>query len=228
MLIYGLAEQKFNGGLLLDIGSKDGGITKLISDKFDVIAADLAFKSERSKKDYINYVYSDGRQLAFKDNTFDIVTANQVLEHVYEKTIFIREVYRVLKPGGVFLVSFPNRLFPLDFHGFPLGTPWLPKSVGLRLFKAIKEDKVKYYESNLHYISSISARNMLNKYFGTVFFVSTNAIVESGHKILGETLKGELILRYRTLLSFVSKKSFLEKLVELTFPHTAYWCQKDS
>jgi SAM-dependent methyltransferase len=41
-------------------------------------------------------------------NSFDSVVAVEVLEHVEEDALFVREVHRVLKPGGVFLMTTPN------------------------------------------------------------------------------------------------------------------------
>jgi ubiquinone/menaquinone biosynthesis C-methylase UbiE len=37
----------------------------------------------------------------FDDNTFDVVHANQVIEHLFDTDNFLNEVYRILKRGGV-------------------------------------------------------------------------------------------------------------------------------
>ena len=46
--------------------------------------------------------------LPFEDNSIDVITAFEVLEHVENPWNMVREVHRVLKPGGHFLVSFPS------------------------------------------------------------------------------------------------------------------------
>jgi SAM-dependent methyltransferase len=46
--------------------------------------------------------------LPFRDETFDLVTANMVIEHVRQPVDLLREVQRVLKPGGEFLFHTPN------------------------------------------------------------------------------------------------------------------------
>jgi SAM-dependent methyltransferase len=69
---------------------------------------------------------------------FDVVIVNEVLEHIPDQDAALREIRRVLKPGGKFLLFCPNRLFPFETHGFMIrgvlrtwvpGLPYLPGSV---------------------------------------------------------------------------------------------------
>lgn len=70
-------------------------------------------------------VCAEVTRLPFPDESFDIAFAIYVLEHVAEPNQFVPEVWRVLKPGGVFLSLTPNRwhyvaiaasLTPTSFH----------------------------------------------------------------------------------------------------------------
>ena len=43
----------------------------------------------------------------FPDGHFDLVISNQVLEHVTDPEAVIADVFRMIKPGGLFLAAFP-------------------------------------------------------------------------------------------------------------------------
>lgn len=53
-------------------------------------------------------VVQDAAELPFEDDAFAGVLAVEVLEHVFEPQRAVREVYRILEPGGVLFVSLPN------------------------------------------------------------------------------------------------------------------------
>lgn len=54
------------------------------------------------------YVLDDMTQSSFPEASFDVVVAVEVLEHVEEDEKFVRNVARVLKPGGYFVMTTPN------------------------------------------------------------------------------------------------------------------------
>lgn len=55
-------------------------------------------------------VKADICNLPFKDNSFDMVLCNHVLEHISDDTKAMKELYRVLKPGGVGIFQIPQDL----------------------------------------------------------------------------------------------------------------------
>jgi ubiquinone/menaquinone biosynthesis C-methylase UbiE len=59
--------------------------------------------------------------LPFKDNCFDIVISNQVLEHVNSTDNFVKECFRVLKNGGICIASTPNLATPHNIFSLILG-----------------------------------------------------------------------------------------------------------
>ncbi|UCH23870.1 MAG: class I SAM-dependent methyltransferase [Deltaproteobacteria bacterium] len=53
---------------------------------------------------------ADVRSLPFKDDFFDLVICSEVLEHIPEDQLAVREIMRVLKPGNTLVVSVPRYL----------------------------------------------------------------------------------------------------------------------
>ncbi len=72
----------------------------------------------------------DGDSLPFADASFDIVDSVQVLEHVDDPKIYLDEIRRVMKPGAVCYIEFPNRPFPFEQHTDVPLVNWLPKRMG--------------------------------------------------------------------------------------------------
>ncbi len=48
------------------------------------------------------------RAFTYPDNSFDVIHANQVIEHLYDADNFLAEIYRILKPGGYAIISTEN------------------------------------------------------------------------------------------------------------------------
>ena len=69
--------------------------------------------------------------LPFEDESFDCVVSFQVIEHIKRDKEFVREVYRVLKPGGRFIVSTPNRPMSLTRN------PWHVREYTAEQFGAL-------------------------------------------------------------------------------------------
>jgi hypothetical protein len=70
------------------------------------------------------YVVADGLRLPFEDDSFDLVYANAVIEHVggaSEQQRFVDEVSRV---GRRWIVTTPNRTFPIEAHHHTFVTHW--------------------------------------------------------------------------------------------------------
>lgn len=58
-------------------------------------------------------VLGDATALPFRGRSFDVVTANMVVEHLEDPLVVFQEVARLLVPGGLFIVSTPNLKNPV-------------------------------------------------------------------------------------------------------------------
>ncbi len=110
--IMGLLGQK-KDACLLDIGCHDGSFTSLLANAAGtsrVYGVDINTKAlESAEKIGITCSRADvNDKIPFQDDMFDIVHANQVIEHVANIDIFVAEIKRVLKKSGYVIVSTEN------------------------------------------------------------------------------------------------------------------------
>ncbi len=114
------------GKILLDLGCGDGALTYLLAKAgaqvtgVDNEAEGLEFAKQHFSRHNArgNFVLADVRSTGLPDSSFDIVVSSDVIEHVEHPEELIAEAARVLKPGGVFILTTPYRLKekPHPFH----------------------------------------------------------------------------------------------------------------
>jgi SAM-dependent methyltransferase len=97
-------------GRVLDIGSADGYVGAWL-EGCEYFALDYP-TTARNLYGTRPHVFADGAALPFADETFDTVLLLEVLEHVADARSVLANIARVLKPGGVLLLSVPF-LYPL-------------------------------------------------------------------------------------------------------------------
>jgi SAM-dependent methyltransferase len=100
-------------GTLLDVGCGTKPYEPYIRvDKYTGLEID----SERSRLTSKADLFYDGKKFPSADKEYDAVLANEVFEHVFNPVEFLREINRVLKPEGKFLLTVP---FVWDEHEQP-------------------------------------------------------------------------------------------------------------
>ncbi|MEM7530718.1 MAG: methyltransferase domain-containing protein [Chloroflexota bacterium] len=125
---YEFASQFIKDKLVLELGCGSGyGLEYLFADVEAIIGFDMGWDAlleaqtlAPSTKDTL--VQGLAHHLPFADNTFDVILSFQVIEHVDNVSAYLKELYRVLKPNGVFCVSTPNKSLRL----LPFQKPWNP------------------------------------------------------------------------------------------------------
>ncbi len=113
-------EHDLSNGKILDIGCGTGLVVEEYSrDGFDAYGVDVSLTSiESAKKRLGNYRLIKDENIPFPDKSFDSVGSFTVLEHVHNPELLIREMVRVLKPGGNIVIAAPNflRVMGLSSH----------------------------------------------------------------------------------------------------------------
>lgn len=102
-----------SNALLLDLGCSDGMWTKEYAKKIGTkflhgIELDEK-KAEAAKDNGVSVKMNDlNKKLQFDDKFFDVIIANQVIEHLYDTSLFLSEINRILKDDGYMIISTEN------------------------------------------------------------------------------------------------------------------------
>ncbi len=132
---------ELDGTTILDDGCGSGYIAQELATYVGTSGAVIGVDrvDERQTTHGYEFVLLDSAQLPHADGTFDLVVSNHVLEHVghaAEQRAYLREIHRVLKPGGWVYIAIPNKYRLVEAHyGLPL-LSWLPQRTADRLVKA--------------------------------------------------------------------------------------------
>jgi len=97
----------------LDIGSGSGDLVKLLKKHVNIKSSccDYTDKLMQLSGQHVEIVdLNTDKCLPYQDGRFDIVTATEVIEHLEDFRSILREIFRVLKPGGICVLSTPNIL----------------------------------------------------------------------------------------------------------------------
>jgi SAM-dependent methyltransferase len=126
---YRFALEHARGNRVLDYGCGSGYGSHLLAPAchsitgVDVSADAVAYAAEHYQAANLDYRRIDRAEVArlpFADESFDTVLSFQVIEHIRDVEPYLSEIWRVLKPKGVFVCATPDRSTRL----FPWQKPW--------------------------------------------------------------------------------------------------------
>lgn len=106
------------GSTLLDLGCGSALVADRLTDlNFTYIGMDFGGPHIKYAKDKYStrtgtmatgFVRGDGEHLPFDDGTFDVVVMSEVIEHLLRPELAVWQIARVLKPGGIFVMTTNN------------------------------------------------------------------------------------------------------------------------
>jgi len=120
--------QPFHGTRVLDLGCGNGSYSVRLAEHFDEVVG-VEIEPERlgqfrdrlerhPQAERFELRLQSGERLSDPDDHYDAAFAIEVLEHIVHLDVAVAEVARVLRPGGVFYITVPNRWFPVETHSF--------------------------------------------------------------------------------------------------------------
>ncbi len=138
-----------NGLRILDLGCGMGGLStalalegaKVSSLDFNLAYCEITRLRAKRYGLGLDPVNAGGENLPFAAETFDLVICMDVLEHVQNPEDLMKEVSRVLVPGGLLYFTAINRYAFNDPHYHVKGVNWLPRRFSNFYLKLVKRQK---------------------------------------------------------------------------------------
>ncbi len=155
-LEYTDKESMFGGKDVLDVGCGAGGksLFYLGCGANKVVGIDIVPKYKEESEALagklglcgFEFACEDASSTSFADCSFDTIIMNDAMEHVAEPEATLREMHRILKPGGKLYVNFPPYNHPYGAHlSDVIGMPWVQcffsDKTMIRAYKELVADK---------------------------------------------------------------------------------------
>jgi SAM-dependent methyltransferase len=216
-----LEAAKLVKGRVLEIGTGSGYGVKYIApvaEKFvtiDKFICDVDFKA------YPNVEFKQQTVPPFVgigDNTFDYVVTFQVIEHIVPDDLYVKEIARVLKPGGKLIVTTPNRTMSLSRNPWHI-REYKPHELTALLKKHFKSVETKgvygngkvmdYYEKNKESVQRIMKYDIFN-----LQWILPRQLLQVPYDIMNRRNRKKLLTSNNDLTAGIQASDFYLKEVD--------------
>lgn len=168
---------KLVSGKVLEIGTGSGYGIELMASRSDNFVTIDKFENNNIADllkihKNVEFVKMNIPPLAgIADNSFDFVITFQVIEHIKNDQLFVKEIHRVLKPGGKLIVTTPNKKMSLTRNPWHIREYLVPELHSLlsKDFKSVEtlgvygnETVMNYYRENEKAVKRITRFDVLN------------------------------------------------------------------
>jgi len=137
---------------VLDIACGEGYGSAILSTKASsVVGVDIDQSSiTHAKKQYgsiknLDFKLGSLTKIPLNDNCVDVITCFESIEHIIEHELAVKEFKRVLKPGGLLLLSTPNKYVYSDISGHK--NPFHPKELYREELDKLLSDNFNWYRT---------------------------------------------------------------------------------
>lgn len=157
---------------ILDIGSGEGGTSEVLSKDNDVTSFDMnKIRLLRQQHSFsnINLLCGSSTSLPFKNNSFDLIILQDVLEHLDNREILINNIYNLLNDKGIIYISTPNKFSVINIIADP---HWGVPCVSLLKRENVRKYFLKYFrksEMNRKDIAELLSLKNVYDLFGNKF-----------------------------------------------------------
>lgn len=200
--------------LVLVAGAGQGQEAVLIHREYRLMTIGIDLNIENLRSRDVNgdmlFQKQDITSLAFPNDIFSLIYCYHVLEHVDDHLVALREMQRVLKPGGVLFTGFPNKNRLLSY----IGTSQ----------KVSIADKIKWNLNDYHYRLMGKFENRFGAHAGFTekeFLYFASQVFSVVHSVRDQYM----LYKYRKYLAPI-KFLIKSKMNEFVFPSNYYICIK--
>jgi len=162
--------------MILDIGTGSGEIASYLGKENHVTSVDIS----DFRTNITGYNFSLANEsLPFKENSFDIIISNHVIEHVQDQQLHINEIKRTLKSNGALYLATPNRLWPFEAHYRLYFLHYLPQRLFIKILKFFNKYKEDIELVSLSKTQTLLGKNNWQSYSGKIIQNPRNYLMDT-------------------------------------------------